>query len=276
VPEGDTVFLAASRLHAALAGTALTRSDFRLPRYATVDLAGRAVLGVVPRGKHLLFRLDGGLTLHTHYKMEGSWHLYRHGERWRGPGFQVRVVLETAAWVAVGFRLPVVDLLPTADEHDAVGHLGPDPLASDWDAAEALRRLRAEGDRPIGDALLDQRVIAGPGNIYRCEICFLRGLDPSTPVTRVADLPAVVDLTKRLMDANRTTGSQITTGDPRDAYRHWVYGRGGRPCRRCHTPIARRDATPGAEGERVTYWCPRCQPSATSEEPTPSSTTPRR
>ena len=257
MPEGDTVFLAATRLHAALARQTLTRTDFRVPRIATVDLAGRAVEAVRSHGKHLLFRIAGGVTLHTHFKMNGSWHLYRPGERWQGPGWQVRALLETEPWVAVGFRLAVVELLHSAREHEVLGHLGPDPLSAQWDAAEALRRLTAEPDRPIGDAILDQRVIAGPGNVWKSELCFLRGLDPWTPVGRVSRPERLVALVKELFEANRTTGSQITTGDLRPGRTQWVYGRGGRPCRRCGTIIRVRGPR---EPERVTYWCPACQP----------------
>jgi endonuclease-8 len=259
VPEGDTVFVAATRLHAALAGSLLTKTDFRVPRFATVDLSGRVLDEVVARGKHLLFRIEGGTTLHTHYKMEGAWHLYRHGERWRGPAFQVRAVLETARWVAVGFRLATTELLPTSSERDVVGHLGPDVLGPDWDPDEAVRRICAAGDRSIGDVLLDQTIIAGPGNVYRCEICFLRGIHPAAPVASVPDVPGLVALTKRLMDANRTTGIQITTGDARPGRERWVYGRKGLPCRRCGTLIRKEQPT-GAPQDRVTYWCPHCQP----------------
>jgi formamidopyrimidine-DNA glycosylase len=257
VPEGDTVFLAATRLRAALAGQTLTRTDFRVPRFATVSFAGRAVDDVTSHGKHLLFRIGGGVTLHTHYKMAGSWHLYRPGERWQGPDWQVRALLETAAWIAVGFRLAVVELVETAREHEVVGHLGPDPLGPGWDATDALRRLTADPQRPIGELLLDQRVIAGPGNVWKSELCFLRGIDPWTPVGRVSRPERLVALVKQLFEANRTTGSQITTGDTRPGRTHWVYGRGGRPCLRCGTPIRVRQPR---EPERVTYWCPACQP----------------
>ncbi|MFN2432393.1 MAG: DNA-formamidopyrimidine glycosylase family protein [Gemmatimonadota bacterium] len=269
MPEGDTVFLAATRLHAALAGQVLRRTDFRVPTFATADLSGRAVREVVSRGKHLLFRVDGGVTLHTHYRMDGSWHLYRPGERWGGPNFQVRVVLVTDPWVAVGFRLAVTELLETDREHEVVGHLGPDPLGPDWDAGEALRRLQADPARPIGEALLDQRVIAGPGNVYRCEICFLRGLYPWTSVGEVHDPERVVDLLARLMQANRSMGNQVTTGDDRRGRRRWVYARAGQPCRRCGTPIRSKSHEPGEGGERATYWCPRCQPAPGGEGRTP-------
>jgi endonuclease-8 len=264
VPEGDTVYLAAHRLARAIDGATLTKTDFRVPRIATADLTGRRVLEVTATGKHMLIRIEGGVTLHTHYKMEGSWHLYRHGERWRGPAFQVRALLVTDDWVAVGFRLAICDLIATTKEHEVVGHLGPDPLGSDWDPDLALENLSADLDRPIGDALLDQRVMAGPGNVYRCEICFLSGVDPRSAVGSIEDLGRVVDLTKRLMEANRFIGNQVTTGDRRPGFERWVYGRGGRPCRRCRTPI-RSDIQDAWGGERVTYWCPACQVSAGGE-----------
>ena len=269
MPEGDTVFLAATRMHAALAGATLERTDFRVPRYATVNLAGRTVEEVRSHGKHMFTRIapagsdHDGVTLHTHFRMDGSWHLYRPTDRWQSPAWQARIVLATARWIAVGFRMPVVELMPRAGEIDVVGALGPDPLRDDWDPAEALRRLRAEAPRAIGETLLDQRVIAGPGNVYKCEICFLRGLDPWTPIGAIVDLDAVVALTKKLFEANRATGNQVTTGDPRAGRQHWVYGRAGLPCRRCETPIVRRDATAGVDGERSTYWCPKCQPPRT-------------
>lgn len=257
MPEGDTVFLAATRLHAALAGQTLTRADFRMPRIATVDLAGRAVEQVVSHGKHLLFRISGGVTLHTHFRMAGSWHLYRPGERWRAPAWQVRVLLETAPWVAVGFRLATAELLHTVRERETLGHLGPDPLSAAWDAAEALRRLIADPDRPVGEALLDQRVMAGPGNVWKNELCFLLGVDPATPVGRLSRPERLVALVKELFEANRTIGNQVTTGDSRAGRTHWVYGRGGRACRRCATAVRVRQPH---EPERVTYWCPACQP----------------
>jgi formamidopyrimidine-DNA glycosylase len=259
MPEGDTVFLAATRMHTALAGQRLTATDFRVPRFATADLSGQVVREVAARGKHLLLRTDAGTTLHTHFKMEGAWHLYRPAERWRGPDFQVRAVLRTEPWVAVGFRLAICELLPTAAEHEVLGHLGPDVLGPDWDPAEAVRRLRADPSRAIGTALLDQRAIAGPGNVYKSEVCFLRGVDPWTPVGQVEDLEGMVDLLKRLMEANRTTGNQLTTGDTRPGRTSWVAGRTGKPCRRCGTPVRKADQ-PSYDGERVTYWCPTCQP----------------
>jgi endonuclease-8 len=258
MPEGDSVYLAAKRMHQGLAGRVLTRTDFRVPQLATTDLSGRSVLAVVPRGKHMLTRIEGDVTLHTHFKMEGTWHLYRPGQRWQGPQWQVRVVLETAERVAVGFRLPVVELIPTASESDVVGHLGPDLLGPDWDAAEALRRLRSEPEREIGTALLDQRNLAGLGNLWRCEALFLRGVHPWTHVGDVADLPALVDVGYRMLQANKDRPEQTSTGSMRRGETSWVVGRYRKPCRRCGTPIQKRpQGTPPQE--RETYWCPHCQ-----------------
>lgn len=263
MPEGDTVWLAGRRLHDALAGRPLTRSDFRVPQLATADLAGRTVTEVVSRGKHLLFRLDGApddpLTLHTHFRMDGTWHLYRTGERRRGgPDWQVRVLLENADWQAVGYRLPVVELLPRDREVDAVGHLGPDLLGPDWDPAEAVRRLAAEPGREIGAALLDQSNLSGIGNLYKAETLFLAGVSPWRPVGEIDDLEAVVRLARRLLWINREHPWQVTTGVNRRGHEHWVFERTGRPCRRCGGPIrAARQGDPPYD--RITYWCPGCQ-----------------
>lgn len=257
VPEGDTVWLAARRLHDALAGRTLASSDFRVPRLATVDLSGVGVREVVPRGKHLLTRLDDDRTLHTHFRMEGSWHLYRHGVRWHGgPAHEVRVVLTTSDWVAVGYRLPVVEILPTASEGEVVGHLGPDILGPDWDPDEALRRLRDDPEREVGDALRDQRNLAGIGNIYACESLFLCGVDPFRSVGSIDGLADIVQTAHRLLTRNAPRASQSTTGNERRP--HYVHGRRGRPCSRCGTPIRTREqgAPPRA---RITYWCPTCQ-----------------
>jgi endonuclease-8 len=262
VPEGDTVWLAAHRMHEALAGKVLEVSDFRVPQLATTSLVGETVREVVPRGKHLLTRLSSDRTLHTHFRMDGAWHLYLPGARWTGgPDHQVRVVLAVADRVAVGFRLPVVELVATADEDSVVGHLGPDVLADDVDLDEAVRRLAAAPDREIGMALLDQRNVAGIGNLYRIEALFLRGVHPWTPVSDV-DLRALVKVVVRLMRANLRHVWQSTTGSLRRGEEHWVFERAGKPCRRCGTTVLRAD-----QGDppyvRVTYWCPRCQPSAT-------------
>ncbi|MBI1378785.1 MAG: DNA glycosylase [Frankiales bacterium] len=260
MPEGDTVWLVARRLHDALAGDVLTRTDLRVPSLATTDLSGRHVLGSAARGKHLLLRLEGGLTLHSHLRMDGMWHLYRPGARWAGgPDWQVRAVLSTAAWDAVGYRLPVLELVPTDAEEQVVGHLGPDLLDPGFDADAALARLRADPGREIGPALLDQRLLAGIGNLYMAETLFVHRTSPWTPVGEVADLPAVVGTARRFLLANRDHAAQVTTGDPRRGHEHYVHGRAGRPCRRCGTPV--RTAPQGEPPrERVTFWCPVCQP----------------
>jgi endonuclease-8 len=259
VPEGDTVWLAGQRMHDALAGRVLTTSDFRVPQLATADLTGRQVLEVVPRGKHLLTRVEGNLTLHTHFRMDGTWHLYRPGESWRGGAeWQVRAVLANAEWTAVGYRLPVVELLETTDEARVVGHLGPDVLGPDWDLDEAVRRLAADPGREIGMALLDQRNLAGIGNLYRTEMLFLRGLTPWVAVGDVPDLPALVTAGRRLMVANRGRIEQSTTGSLRRGETHWVFERQGRPCRRCATPLLSAEQGE-APYQRLSYWCPHCQ-----------------
>ncbi|MGP4003763.1 DNA-formamidopyrimidine glycosylase family protein [Streptomyces sp. 8N706] len=259
MPEGDNVWRTAHRLHTALAGERLLRSDLRVPRLATVDLVGREVLEVVSRGKHLLARIEGGLTLHSHLRMDGSWHLYAPGERWRGgPEHQIRAILSTAARTAVGYRLPVLGLLRTADEDSVVGHLGPDLLGPDRDADEALGRLLADPSRALGEALLDQRNLAGIGNVYKSELCFMAGSTPWLPVGQAPAPDRLVALAKRLLEANKTRSARVTTADDRRDHRLWVYGRAGRPCRRCGATVLTADQ--GAEGqERVTYWCPSCQ-----------------
>ncbi len=259
MPEGDSVYRAAAGLHEALAGQVLTSADLRVPAHATADLTGRRVLDVTPRGKHLLTRMDGGLTLHTHLRMDGRWALHRPGERWSGgPAWQIRAVLGTGTVTAVGYRLPVVELLRTADEQRVVGHLGPDLLGPDWDAPEAVRRLGADPARPLAAALLDQRDLAGIGNVYANELCFLAGVTPWTPVGELATLGRLVDRAQLLLEANRLRVGHITTGNTRPGFQHWVYGRAGRPCRRCGTLVltARQGDPPQ---DRVAYWCPHCQ-----------------
>ena len=254
--EGDTVHATAERLHEALAGRVLTRSDVRVPRFATTDLAGRVVRDVAARGKHLLLRTDGDVSVHSHLGMDGSWRLYQHGERWRGPSFEVRCVLETEERVAVGHRLRRLEIVRTSAEDLILGHLGPDVLGPDWDPAEATKRLVADPLRAIGEALVDQSVMAGPGNVYRSETCFLAGVDPRTQVGDVPDAASLVDSMKRLMERNRGGGRRVTTGDPRRGHELWVYGRAGRPCRRCGTPI--RSFLQGTD-RRIVYACPTCQ-----------------
>ncbi len=260
MPEGDTVWRTAHALHRALADRPLTRSDLRVPKLATVDLTGRRVTGVVPRGKHLLTRVEGGLTLHSHLKMDGTWRVFAPGEHWHGgPQHQIRAVLANADHTAVGYRLPVLELLRTADESTAVGHLGPDLLGPDWDPQEALRRLLADPGRPVGEALLDQRNLAGIGNVYKSELCFVLRISPWLPVSRIPGPERLTALAKRFLEANKARPARITTADPRPGHQLWVYGRADRPCRRCGTLL--RSAGQGQPGqERPTYWCPRCQP----------------
>ncbi|MEU0677850.1 DNA-formamidopyrimidine glycosylase family protein [Streptomyces sp. NPDC006172] len=273
MPEGDTVWQAARRLHDALAGEVLTRSDLRVPKYATADLTGRTVLGVTARGKHLLTRVEGGLTLHSHLRMDGSWRVYANDQRWTGgPGHQIRAILGTADRTAVGYRLPVLELMRTADEERAVGHLGPDLLGPDWHPERALANLLADPARPLGEALLDQRNLAGIGNVYKCELCFLLGVSPwlpagELPADRAAKLPA---LAKRLLEVNRDRPVRATTG--RRGQDLFVYGRAHRPCLRCGTPVRLADQGDGSR-ERPTYWCPACQP---GPAPAPGSPAARR
>jgi endonuclease-8 len=262
VPEGDTVWNTAQIVGRALTGQRIRRGDFRVPRLAAADVTGWTVVESASRGKHLLLRLatpdDERYTLHSHLRMDGAWRVYAPGERWRGRTHTIRVALHTAAAVAVGFHLHELALVPTADEHRLVGHLGPDLLGADWDPAEATRRLRARPDRAVADALLDQRNLAGIGNEYANELCFLRGMLPTRPVSG-ADLPATVSLARRLLTANRDRVVRVTTGDTRRGRTTWVYGRRGEPCRRCGTPIHRSELGRVEGEERVTYFCPNCQ-----------------
>lgn len=266
MPEGDNVWQAARRLDAGLSGQRLLVSDFRVPSLATLDLSGRQILETVSKGKHLLTRVDGPrsrLSIHSHLKMEGTWQVQPAGSRWRAPGYQARVVLRTAQTEAIGFNV-LVDVVETAAENNLVGHLGPDLLGPRWDTepeqgqAEAVRRLAADPHRPIAEALLDQRHLAGIGNVYQAELCFLSGVHPRTPVAGVPDLRRLVGLARRLLLANRDRGQRVTTGDQRPGRRLWVYGRRG-PCLRCGTPIRYDEQGPPGR-ERVSYWCPSCQP----------------
>jgi endonuclease VIII len=257
MPEGDVVWYTARRLHEALAGRALTRSDFRVPRLATADLTGDVVIETAARGKHLLTRTRNGLTVHTHLRMDGSWRVQPAADPIR-ESHRIRLILANDDCQAVGYQLGVVELIRTSEESRVTGHLGPDLLGPDWDGAEAVRRLSAQPSRPIGEALLDQRNLAGIGNFYVAEMLFLRGIDPWRPVGEVKDLEALVDLGHRLLDANKTRLGHVTTGDTRPGQESWVYGRPGRPCRRCGTVIRRGEQGPPGE-ERLRFWCPACQ-----------------
>ncbi|UYO97711.1 Fpg/Nei family DNA glycosylase [Microbacterium sp. M28] len=256
MPEGDTVFRTARRLHEALAGHEVTRFDLRVPRAATADLTGQTVHGCVARGKHLLLRI-GEYTLHSHLRMDGAWHLYETGQKWRHPAFRVRAIVATARREAVGVDIAEVQLVATRDEEQLMGYLGPDPLGPDWDAAEAARRLSADS-RSIHVALLDQRNVAGFGNEYAAELLFLRGILPTTPAAAV-DADALVSLGVRTIRANRDRPDRTFTGVARRGATDWVYGRAGQPCRRCGTLIRRGEQGADPTRERVTFWCPTCQ-----------------
>jgi endonuclease-8 len=277
MPEGDTLFRTAEVLHRALAGQVLTRFEAALAPLAAVDdeapLAGRTVIGAAAQGKHLLVRfsagagapegevgLHGPLTLRTHLRMSGSWHLYRPGERWRRPRSAMRIVLAAAVIEAVAFDLVEAELLD-ADalrRHAGLRRLGPDLLGAALDVPAAVARLRARGDAPIGEVLLEQRTLAGLGNVYRSEVLFLAGLHPDRPVSSVDDagLAALVDLARGLLQANVGGGARVTTGRDEPGAALWVYGRGGLPCRRCGAEVV---VARTGEGARVRFHCPECQ-----------------
>lgn len=257
MPEGDTVFATAHRLRTALEGKLLTRTDFRVPRYATTDLSGWTVSTVRPVGKHLFIdvvRADGrAASIHSHLKMEGLWQVGPARTRWRRPTHTARVVLATSDAQAIGFDLGVLDVL--TDPAAAVAHLGPDLLGPDWNPADAVANLQAAGDTPIGVALLDQRLLAGIGNVYRSEICFVHGVHPSSPAID-ADLPGMVATAHRLLWDNRLRTVRSTTGSTARGHELWVYRRDRRACRRCGSTVVR-----GLLAGRSTYFCPRCQES---------------
>jgi endonuclease VIII len=259
MPEGDTVWNTARVLERALAGDVLTASDFRVPQLATTDLAGWTVAESGSRGKHLLLRLerdDDRRTLHSHLRMDGAWRAYAPGDRWTArPAHLIRVVLRSARSIAVGYHLHELALIPTGEEAAFLAHLGPDLLGADWDPDEAVRRIAEKPDRTIAEALLDQRNLAGVGNLYKAETLFLRGLWPWTPVAEVADLAGTVKLAQKLVASNRGRWTQTTTGSLRRGQTSYVYGRRAQPCRRCGTAIQKAD-----DDERITFWCPRCQP----------------
>lgn len=259
MPEGDTVYLTAKNLNAALAGQVVTRFELRVPAFATLDLTGDAIEGVVSRGKHLLMRV-GDYSIHSHLKMEGSWHLYRPGSKWQRPGFEARAIVGTAEWVAVGFALGTLDVVARPDEQSVVGYLGPDLLGADWDADEAARRLLAAPETPAYVAVLDQRNLAGIGNEYANELLFVRGVHPTAPIGSVANLDKLLETAHRLLLANKDRAIRSTTGDLRSGRTSWVYGRAGEPCRRCDSRVEIGQLGPTALIQRDAYWCPHCQP----------------
>lgn len=274
MPEGDHIFRAARSLHQALAGHQVTHFDTAYAHLARVNddapIAGRMLERCEAAGKHLLMVFSGDLILRTHMRMNGSWHLYRHGERWwRGPQ-AMRVRIDTADWVAVAFNVPVAEFV-TARQLQAggpVAALGPDLLKPEFDRDEAVRRIIVSGALPIAQALLDQRLVAGIGNIYKSEVLFLGGVHPDTPASAVpvAAIEHLLDIAQGLLRQNVIAGTPAAIQTYRSLRRTapgaghddnlWVYGRKGKPCRKCGTPIESKKM--GVEA-RTTYWCPRCQ-----------------
>lgn len=274
MPEGDTIFRAAQTLHRALAGHVVTRFESVFPALTRIDhdrpLIGRTVERVESAGKHVLMHFSGGDVLRTHMRMNGSWHIYRRGERWRRARGDMRIVVATEAFEAVGFNIPVAEFIRAERlaSHRELAGLGPDLLKDDFYSAEVLRRLRAHGRTSIADALLNQRVLAGIGNVYKCEVLFLCGINPFVTIDRVNDeqLTCLVGTARKLLRVNVSTrlapmttyaGLRRTTGRDDPGGRLWVYGRARRPCRKCGTPIELQKQGPDA---RLTYWCPQCQP----------------
>jgi endonuclease VIII len=275
MPEGDTIYRSARTLHKVLAGHLVTRFE---TAYAHIDrvnvdtpIAGQTVEQCEARGKHILMFFSGGQILRTHMRMNGSWHVYRPGERWwRGP-HAMRIRVETADWVAVAFDVPVAEFvtLKQLETSDPVAQLGPDLLGAAFDRDEAVRRIIASGHRAIAMTLLDQRIVAGIGNIYKSEVLFLSGVHPETPSSAVplATLESMMDLSRSLLRDNVIEGSSPSIQTYRNlrqlssASHHddnvWVYGRRHKPCRKCGTPIEMKKMGLDA---RSTYWCPGCQP----------------
>jgi endonuclease VIII len=268
MPEGDTIHRAASTLQRALAGKTVTRFETGYAQLANVDrdtpIVGRTIESVSALGKHLLMRFSGGLTLRTHLRMNGSWHLYRTQERWQRAASRMRVLVEAGDLVAVGFDVPVAEWIPTDSlkRDRTLRTLGPDLLAEDFDLEEATSRFRAALGRPLAEALLDQRIAAGAGNVFKCEVLFDLGHYPFDDVARYSaeELRALLRRTCELMRVNVGPGSpsgRTTTGRDDPHAKLWVYGRGAEPCRRCATAIAYVKRGDDARG---TYYCPRCQP----------------
>jgi len=261
VPEGDAVWRTARRLHVALAGQVLTASDLRVPRLATSDLSGRSTIEVVPRGKHLLHRIEGDLTLHSHLRMEGRWRIHRAS---RPPAaadrHTVRAVLCTSEHVAIGNSLGMLDLVRTSQEDRVVGHLGPDLLDPAFDRDLALANVASDSRRTITEALLDQRNLAGIGTIFASEPLFLHGVHPWASVANVGSQMSatLVDTARRLLVLSCRMGRTTITGRSDTVDDAWVHGRMGLPCKRCGDTV--RMAPIGQQPrERVIFSCPTCQ-----------------
>jgi endonuclease-8 len=272
VPEGDTIFRAARTLHRALAGRVVKRFESAYPALTRVDVdrsvTGRTVDAVSSRGKHLLVSFSGGLVLRTHMRMNGSWHIYKTGEAWQRPARDMRVLIETDEYVAVGFNIPDAEFLTPRElaRSRPLQTLGPDLAQPAFDRAEFLKRVRFHDAEPIEEVLLNQRVVAGIGNVLKSETLFVARIHPFTPAGSLdtAALERLCDAALRLMKMNVTEseGSPLiagrrTTGALDPAAKLYVYGRAGKPCRRCGAAI--RMSRKGIDA-RLTYWCPRCQP----------------
>jgi len=271
MPEGDSLARMAGMLRPALAGRVVTAARARAPGPRASLVVGRTIVDVLATGKHLRIQLDSGLELRTHLGMHGTWHRYRPGEPWRRPAARAVLVIEVPGAVAVCFDAPSVDLYETraAALHPVLGRLGPNLLDPAFDPAEALRRLRLpkRAAVEIGAALIDQRALAGVGNVFKSEILFIERINPFVPVAQLDDatLGRLIETARRLLVSNadprtspqRQTTRDLRTGAPLAAGPLWVYGRTGRACRRCGTPV--RAAKQGADLPRTTYWCPSCQ-----------------
>ena len=264
MPEGDTIYQTAAALRPLLVGQPILAAKARTPGPAIHRVVGARVTSIEPLGKHMLIRFDNGLALHTHLRMGGTWHRYAPGERWKMPAWRARVVLEVPEHVVVCFNAPVAELMEdrAVELHPALLSLGPDLARNVFDSDEAFRRLRARPDLEIAEALLDQRIMAGIGNVFKCEVLFIESVNPWTHVASVTDdsVSALISTAHRLLLQNVESSRprRVTTrGDPAARGSVWVYGRAHRPCRRCGQPIQVRRQ--GALN-RPTYWCPRCQP----------------
>jgi endonuclease-8 len=277
MPEGDTIYRAARTLHRALAGHIVERFESVFPMLTRVHddepLTGRTIERVTAAGKHMLMYFSGGQVLRTHMRMNGSWHIYRPGEAWQRPRRDMRVLIATKEFEAVGFSIPVAEFIKTGDlgRHDELRRLGPDLLGETFDRIEAVRRIRERGDSSIGDVLLNQRVMAGVGNVYKSEVLFACGVNPFTSVRNLSDaqVECLVDTARRFLQANVTeklapmttySGYRRTTRRDDPAERLWVYGRAGKSCRKCGGPIQIKASGSDA---RLTYWCSTCQPEST-------------
>lgn len=262
MPEGDSVLQLSNRLQF-MAGREVVGTSIRVPRYATVSFDGTVCERVWPYGKHLFMQF-GDLVLHTHLKMEGTWSMHLKGDRWRKPGYTARVVLQLEGAPhprpieVVGHELGLVEVFRADEYSERMGYLGPDILEENWDIDEAERRIRSRPGQTIGQALLDQQLVAGLGNEYRAEICYLMGLDPRRPVGTV-DVHAVLEMSRRLIWANRNSPVRVTTGVKRAGENSYVFGRFAKPCRRCRTPIEKGFLGGDSDLERVIWWCPVCQ-----------------